>query len=491
MDSTLDITIGNHTVAITKKYMAKDLKIIQEAEFNNTVLIFHMPDRYAMYKYFGNKDLHSIQKYEGNPASYSVTFVQDTNHCPLNLGLMKAIASAKWGGITDSQLTWLEEGLASYATPEAYSCDGHNFMERYANFSGRKKLVNILQFPQKEEKLKYKIACNQAAYVVEYLLKQEGIDKLKELWQGRMTDFEKIYGITFGDLTEKINKELIGRDLIFAPFNWYGFNKDCIDPQPDGWFPAYNPPKYYSSEFDKMVTLEAGNLKFTVYSTTSLSERKDLINKAYQYIIRGLELIDELPFNDSIHVVLFPKREDMKNFLGIGIGGVAELKDYGSINENTIYAVYDALGHELMHMVAHFKWGDPPPQWLDEGLATLACPEAEGCDGHTFEERYIYLLQTDKLIQPDTLITSLHTGNGGYIESKISYNQSAYLVGYLLDNYGTEKLKHLWQNGMREFETIYGIAFESLMVKINKELSEKYPSPIEFNWELFKQSCME
>lgn len=496
-DSTLNAAERNHAVAITNKHIAKDLELLQEKEFSNPVVIRPVSGRHEMYKLFEKKDLYTIEEkeQEGGPF-YLIVYVHDGNHCPLNLGLMKVIATTKWGKIKDDQLTWLKEGLASYATPEAYGCDGHNFAERYADFLGRKKSVNLLQFPKKEERLPYKIACNQAAYVVEYLMGYYGIGKLKELWQSRMADFETIYGMTFGDLTEKINeesKELTDKDIILFPFNWYDFCKDCIDPQSDEWFPAYNPSGGYRPEMEKMVTQEVGNLRFTVLSETSLSERKDLIAKTNRYIEHCLELINELPFNDSIHLFLIPKEND----IGYS-GGLAIMKEYdmpeGSdpvAGRNRIYTTYGALGHEIMHMVVYFKWATPAPSWLNEGLATLACPEAEGYGERTFEERYVHFLQTGKLLVYDDTLMSFKQQGDGVDQRAIYYNQSAFIVEYLLDNYGTEKLKRLWQNGMREFEKIYGVSIEGLFAKINLELNTKYPEPMEFNWDAFLRTRIE
>jgi hypothetical protein len=42
----------------------------------------------------------------------------------------------------------------------------------------------------------------------------------------------------------------------------------------------------------------------------------------------------------------------------------------------------------------------------------------------------------------------------------IAYHQSAYMVQYLLEKYGVEKFKQLWQNGYNDFKNIYLISPE-------------------------------
>ena len=250
-----------------------------------------------------------------------------------------------------------------------------------------------------------------------------------------------------------------------------------------------------------MVTKEEGNLKFTFSKTLSQSEQKDLIARCKEGIGKNLEFIGESPFDDSIHFILVPTRNDMKFFfLGNSPAGKTYLKDDESIpkdsrfDENTVFAVYggehNAIGHEIMHVVSALKWGINYCMWLDEGLATLSNPESFNCDGYTFEERYTYFLQNGMLIPLDSITNPVGERNR-FIQNKIYYNHSAYIVRYLIDNYGMEKFKYLWQNGLDDFEELYGLSLEECTKKINDELNKKYPNPIDFNWEAFTEDCIE
>lgn len=275
--------------------------------------------------------------------------------------------------------------------------------------------------------------------------------------------------------------------LIFSNCILISQNKD--------WQPAYIPPHVSNSQLEMMVTKEFGNLKFTVDSAMSMSERNDVVRKTKEYIAQCLELINEKPFDDSIHIYLVPTRNDMKNLIGGPIGGMAGLKSKYN-PENSIYCVYgrkhSSLKHEIMHMVVDLKWNDKIGSnllWLSEGLATFAGPDAEDCDGHIIEERYVHFLQNDILFGADILVE--FNIENEKIQRKIAYNQSAYIVQYLLGNFGVRKLKCLWESDMDNFKEIYGIKFNDLILEINERLNRKYPTPIHFNWKGFTLDCIE
>jgi len=246
----------------------------------------------------------------------------------------------------------------------------------------------------------------------------------------------------------------------------------------------------------KMVTKEYGSLKFTVDSTMSIVDREKAVAITKEYIKQCLALINEPEFEDSIHVVLVNDRSDMEN-LGIeDIAGLAICKEEWIIPKNIVVCVYGnkytPLKHELMHIVHSTTWGyninAMYPQWLTEGLATFADPNPGSCDGHTLEERYVYFLQTGKLLEEADL--RQFTYNLVKSRIRIGYHQSAYIVGYLYNNYGVEKLKALWQNGTEQFEKIYGLSLEQIIININDELNKKHLVPIEFDWETFCKGCI-
>ena len=498
VDSELDIEKREGIIADTRKSIAKNLDLLQEINFNAPLYIFLIADRNRMYKFSGRKTLYSAYINEDLADISSISSVYDANHSPLNLGLMKAVVIEKWGKIKDDQLIWLEEGLASYATPEAYSCDGYSFEERYIGFLQKNRTIDLLQFPQENSGIQYKIACNQAAYLVEYLLKHYGVDKLKQLWQGGMSEFENIYETSLTGLIIEINEKLYeefreehGWSISFFMDN---FERDCIEPEADGWFSAFNPSG--NAQLERMLSKDIEGLEFTVDSIMPIQERDSLIIKTKKYITQNLELINEYSFSDSIHIIVVPNRAKMAMLAG-DVAGTVRPKDGVVTTRTIIHAIHSdkqsVLKHELMHVITDLKWGSWPSTWLDEGLATYANLEPFDCDGHTLEERYAYFLQSGRLVDGKQLLTEFYDDDtpDELAAIRTAYNQSAYIVGYLIENYGVAKLKRLWQNGHNRFEEIYDISFDALIRKINKELNEKYPEPIDFNWEKFSKGCIE
>jgi hypothetical protein len=358
------------------------------------------------------------------------------------------------------------------------------------------KLLDIGQLSKEKNTIQQKIARNQSAYIVEYLLENYGIDKLKQLWNKGMNSFEGIYNIEFDNVTANIDQKLNNKYRFPIQFDYEEFEKDCICMPDDGWLSAYNPESISNAQLNRMKTREYGTLRFTVDTILSIEERNEAVVKTKEYIAQNLAIINELEFKDSIHIYLVPDRDRMFDLLGGRIGGVTGLRDEHN-PENSIYSVYNKthnpLKHEVMHIVTMLKWGNEMRvgiMWLSEGLATFACPESENCDGHTFEERYVYLLQSGKLLSLDAL-TDFEVGNDNIFRKKQFYNQSAYIVEYLFEKYGIEKIKILWQSGMEDFEKIYGLTIENMIGELEKELMRKYPDPIDFSWEEFNKRCIE
>lgn len=493
VDTAISINDRDGIIDKTKAYIEKDLALLNEVDFNETVGIIFFYNRESLYESLGKRvSSYSILKDSVNRFSLIWTIFNQVNN-PLNRELMKRIMSFQWGVQKDYRLTWLEEGLSTYASPEADGCNELNLEEKYTYLMQNEKLADVVQFPKGEITVDYKVARIQSAYLVSKLLDNYGIDKLKQLWIEGMDNFEKIYGISINAITRKINKELNKKYRKTIQQDWQTFIKDCINPQPDDWLPTYtNIPI-----FKGMFTKDDGNLKFMVSPTLHADKRNEAVVKTKEYIADNLSLIKESQFNDTLEVILVSNGEEMNKFysdtLIRGMSSIATVEN--NVYIKRVYSTYDGnnpLKHELMHMVSRCKWGDDrtiQPEWLVEGLAVFANPETYSCDNHTFEERYVYFLQTGKLLTLEELM-QFPRSEGTY-SSKVAYNQSAYIVSVLYKKYEIEKIKKLWQNGMKNFEKIFGLTFEKMIENINSELSRKYPNPIEFNLEIFEKGCIE
>lgn len=112
--------------------------------------------------------------------------------------------------------------------------------------------------------------------------------------------------------------------------------------------------------------------------------------------------------------------------------------------------------HEIMHVVAGQAWGPPGPnsEWLEEGLAQAADGSCGGFSNSgvllALSHRHGLLPMTDVLLhfreQPDLR----------------AYLQAAVFVDYLLQAFGPEALRPLWQGGVTVTTEVHGRSISAL-----------------------------
>lgn len=259
--------------------------------------------------------------------------------------------------------------------------------------------------------------------------------------------------------------------------------------QENEWIPSEYP------ELKSKIWKVEGKHKYFVDSAMHISQRNEIIKLTKEYIADNLKLINETSYDDSLYVVIARDRDEMKKYFGRRYAGVTIMKN-SSVPVNVIYSIYgkgdSPLKHELMHLVSLSKWGETIDNirlsWLTEGLAILADPDLDNCEARTFEEKYVCFSQTDRLLGAKELCYPPSEYEMPKI--KIAYAQSAYIVEYLIQNYGLDKIKQQWQSKMESFEEIFGLSFDELILTINNELNQKYPDPIDLDWEKFNQRTL-
>lgn len=235
------------------------------------------------------------------------------------------------------------------------------------------------------------------------------------------------------------------------------------------------------------------NIRYFFNADVKPEDRDTMISKCREYVKDNLAIIGEKELKDTIDIVFIRDRDEMYIHMCERIAGtVVSVEDEG---KNIVFCIYNEpanpIKHELMHMAILCKWGKPRRghylAWLSEGLATYSDPDSE-CDGYPFEEKYAVFLQNSRLASIDLLLNNFREVDN-YTEIKIRYHQSAYMVQYMISNYGIGKVKKLWQSGMRNFEKIFGKKIEEMLVEIEDTLTEKYPSSIPFDWNRFEERC--
>lgn len=225
------------------------------------------------------------------------------------------------------------------------------------------------------------------------------------------------------------------------------------------------------------------NINFTFpESGFAFENKKKLIEESFDALKADSELIKLNEFNDTIFIRFLNSREDMFPLTGTKASGSA----WPHIN--TLYAVSNEnskppIKHELMHLIAMLEWDYPPSSttWMNEGLGTFA---ENNCINWNVAEIYRYLLETDRLIQMDSLTSDFYNQ-----PEMIAYHQSAYIVEYLLANYSIEKFEKLWKSGFAKFEEIYGFSFDKVKSDLEKELKKRYPSARKIDFERFNEGC--
>jgi Peptidase MA superfamily len=240
----------------------------------------------------------------------------------------------------------------------------------------------------------------------------------------------------------------------------------------------------WSEENQVLKTIE--NIEFTFPSEGYSFEKKDsLITECLEAIKNNSELINISNFKDTLYIRFLSNRDEMKKYTGSKSAG------YAKPWINTVYIMASGkpgevkapIKHELMHMVSLMRWEYPPQNltWMVEGLATYA---ENNCNGYNVQQIYRYLLENKMLLPIDSIASSFYDK-----PEMIAYHESAYIVEYLITNYGMEKFKKLWKEGFDNFEKIYLLPIEQVMAEIEKKLIEKYPKIPDINWEVFKEGC--
>jgi Peptidase MA superfamily len=237
-----------------------------------------------------------------------------------------------------------------------------------------------------------------------------------------------------------------------------------------------------STNSDKKDVTSNSNINYTFPDSVTTSQRTALVQKCSSSIAENLVIISETSFTDTIAIKFVKDREAMRQYTGMGASGMAmpEIK--------TMYCLSDInaapIKHELMHMVTMLKWGEPHPSstWMNEGLAAFA---ENSCNGFNDEQIYRFFSNQRMLLSMDSLTTDFY----GQPEM-IAYHQCGYMVQYLLQKYGVEKFKQLWQNGFAAFEKIYGDSFTNVYTALDKKAAADYPTAPAIKWAAFKEGCM-
>lgn len=204
-------------------------------------------------------------------------------------------------------------------------------------------------------------------------------------------------------------------------------------------------------------------------------------------IKKNCDLIKDTSYTEFTRIRFVKSKEEMLLHADLYVNALANIyarsihmvvTDKGTENEKRINP---PIVHELMHIVSMTEWGIPPTNvnWLNEGLATYA---ENNCSGYSVSEIYRYFLEEELLIPIDSLTNHFYQ-----TEEMIGYHQSAYIVEYLISNYGIPKLETLWKSGFSAFESIYELSYSQMEKELSEQILKLYPVSPTIDWETLKE----
>jgi hypothetical protein len=120
------------------------------------------------------------------------------------------------------------------------------------------------------------------------------------------------------------------------------------------------------------------------------------------------------------------------------------------------------LGHESNHVVLWNALGRPGTSLMNEGLASAVLSERY----HRVGRHFLYPWTRANRGRLPSIATLADDSRWGLVESQLAYNASASFLAYLLETYGTDRLRQLYDvtssDFTRRFAEIYGRPLEEV-----------------------------
>jgi hypothetical protein len=187
-------------------------------------------------------------------------------------------------------------------------------------------------------------------------------------------------------------------------------------------------------------------------------------------ISRALAMLGESRFAEPLKVFVMASREDVEAVTGTGWNGWSDAagRNLAVVAREECRPVFR---HEIMHAVSLLLWGNPlgetgdpnPPKdrvafeqggWLREGIAAAA----EDLYGTYSYRGMAAQWQAEGALLPlDSLVYSFYRQ-----DDLAAYLQSGSLVQYLLEQYGSARLRDVWREGPGAFDRVYSRSFAQL-----------------------------
>jgi hypothetical protein len=197
-----------------------------------------------------------------------------------------------------------------------------------------------------------------------------------------------------------------------------------------------------------------------------------------------LELLKAPEYNRVIDLFYFDTRHQIEEIVTKPFRALADAESMTVLavrNDEDI--ARDA--HEIMHVVSFDLWGEWDRRnelaWLSEGLATYA---DKPCSGYEMSVLAAHILKNTKDSVP---LGSLATKFREYPEM-IGYIQMASFVEFVIDEYGIDRLRALWDDGYAGVEKVLENDLASVEQDWHEFVLRKYPDPQVPDWPDLKEN---
>jgi hypothetical protein len=245
--------------------------------------------------------------------------------------------------------------------------------------------------------------------------------------------------------------------------------------------------RYYVGRGNKSIDYDGSNFKkyetehFEIYYYKgSLAEREiNEIVRGRESAFREISDLLGIKYDRKIRLVFYPDAETKKKEIGhIGDGYAFSNNIVEVYNEKTKLDPF----HELAHILAG-KLGDPPAMF-NEGFAVYVSEKLGsdalrylGSPGKTIDVVTGVHYREGKLFKLEELLRFTEIGSE---ESKpeISYPEAASVVKYLVETYGLQKFRQLYQQAKNSSRAAEGLKNKEIL----KEIYGKPLSEIEQEW---------
>ncbi|MHB8259717.1 MAG: peptidase MA family metallohydrolase [Bacteroidia bacterium] len=230
-------------------------------------------------------------------------------------------------------------------------------------------------------------------------------------------------------------------------------------------------------------TILRGNIYFTFPADNFSFNRDSLIQECFSAIKHDLSILNKTQYTDTFTIQFLRSRKEMKALVGSSPSGIVMRTFKRVLIVADKNDVSPPIKHELMHFFSLNFWGvsNQFPHWLNEGLATYAI---NTCNNFNVEQVYAFMLHKNMLLPIDSLTNSFFNQ-----PDMISYHQSSYTVQYLIEKYGIDKLRQLWQSNFSDFQKIYGVTYKTVESEMKDKIKKKYLSPPNIDWTVFNKGC--